>query len=87
MELKNCPFCGEKLTAQPDLFTGGTMYYHSNDCIKKLLEHGDFRKLWNTRPIEEALQKRIDELESENARLKFKVQELTNPREYMEQQL
>ena len=61
-KLKPCPFCGKELVAQDDLFYGGALYTHTEDCIHKLLDSKDFRKLWNNRPKEEALQKQVDEL-------------------------
>lgn len=62
-ELKPCPFCGGELIGQPDLFSGGLRYDHN--CINDLLGSCDFIPQWNKRPIEEKLNKRIDELEKE----------------------
>lgn len=62
-EIKPCPFCGQELSAQPDLFSGGMRYDHENNCINKIKEAYDFRELWNSRPSE-------DTLLSENTRLR-----------------
>ncbi|MHB0967805.1 MAG: hypothetical protein ACYC36_15250 [Bellilinea sp.] len=71
-ELKACPFCGEKLSAQPDLFSGGVRYFHENNCIHRLTElSDDFLELWQTRPLEDALESRVDFLED-------KLQEIVN---------
>jgi len=61
-ELKACPFCGgEEMEV---LHLKGTIihphyYVKCDDCGST----GHNVKAWNTRPIEESLQKRIDEME------------------------
>ncbi len=57
-ELKPCPFCGEKLVGQKDLFAGGTSWNCPNNCIEKMKQpmlEEEFCKHWNTRPIEDTL--------------------------------
>jgi len=68
-ELRPCPFCGNKNIRKnfgifPELFCSeceATIYAYD--------EHEDLAKSWNTRPLEDALQSRIAELEAENNRL------------------
>jgi len=62
-ELRPCPFCGSTNIRKnfgifPELFCGeceATIYAYDN--------YEDLDKSWNTRPLEDALQKRIAELE------------------------
>lgn len=55
-ELKPCPFCGgTKICTEK----GINLNYCDNCSAESNIEH------WNTRPIEDALNKRIDELEAE----------------------
>lgn len=70
-KLKRCPFCGstdirecfgirESFRIFPELFCG--------ECAATIYEydtHEDLIKLWNTRPIEDELNKRIAELEEQ----------------------
>jgi len=64
-ELKPCPFCGNKNIRKnfgifPELFCSeceATIYAYD--------EHEDLAKSWNTRPLEDALQARIAELEAQ----------------------
>ena len=61
--LKPCPFCPDGGDVQLVTFTGGAddvIYYRACGTILK-------HKIWNTRPIEDELQKRIAELEADNA--------------------
>lgn len=67
-ELKPCPFCGE----MPMLFDRPCYYYQ---CIKEKCQGQEMSwnntaqealVSWNTRPIEDALQSRIAEMEAEN---------------------
>lgn len=76
-ELKSCPFCGAKaefsdlsyLTGKPSWCISCTSSKcfapHTDTCSKK-----EAVERWNNRPIEEALQKRITELEAERDRLR-----------------
>ena len=59
-ELKPCPFCGSAdIRTEP----GINLNYCDKCSAEANIEH------WNTRPIEDALNKRIAELEAENDRL------------------
>ena len=63
-ELKRCPFCGgTKICTEK----GINLNYCDNCSAESNVEH------WNTRPIEDALNARIAELEAENAGLKERV--------------
>jgi len=63
-ELKPCPFCGNT-----NLHHTETSIFHAvwcKDCGAMVdIDDGDAIKLWNTRPLEDALQKRIAELEEQ----------------------
>ena len=62
-ELRPCPFCGgSNIIIEEALET-----LYCDDCGCELAE--DFGGNWNTRPIEDALQARIAELEAESERL------------------
>ena len=76
-ELKPCSFCGK--TPQGNLWREfgknprEYYLYHCNNekCPAHFTKAGSFTlEDWNTRPIEDALNKRIATLEAENARLK-----------------
>ena len=64
-ELKPCPFCGKENTV-----AGSTermilgWWYACEDCFENR-KGGVYEDRWNTRPIEDALNKRIAELEAE----------------------
>ena len=73
-ELKNCPFCG----SEKDLFSMPREMFISNGVSKNVgwscicahcdahvwgREQEDTEATWNARPIEDALQARIDELQ------------------------
>lgn len=68
-ELKPCPFCGSD-----DMNVTVTDIFHAvwcRDCGALVdNDEEDVAKLWNTRPIEDALQARIAELEAENKKQK-----------------
>jgi len=71
-ELRPCPFCG----AMPDNERGVVRYDPGVICHTKgcLLECRWFPiDDWNTRPIEDALNKRIADLDADNAELKERV--------------
>ena len=88
-ELKPCPFCGSE-AARIEL-DGGFAWGECMKCgatskvVLFITDTNDVRiaaaeKSWDTRPIEDALNKRITELETENARLREvieKIREIT----------
>jgi len=55
-ELKNCPFCGGE----------AELCYSEVDTFCRKCNVMQETELWNTRPIEDDLRKRIAELEAEN---------------------
>ena len=62
-ELKRCPFCGGHMRWNDNEFESA---YVCDDCHYFIEWDGmleEFVKWWNTRPIEDALNKRIAELE------------------------
>ena len=64
-ELKPCPFCGgNNLTIERLMYV-----VFCNDCGAEMSGNAPLGN-WNTRPIEDALNARIAELEAENAKLK-----------------
>ena len=68
-ELKPCPFCGNEphIDANYHLFS-----CQNKDCIADAINYEaimGFFEQWNICPIEDALNKRIAELEAENERL------------------
>jgi hypothetical protein len=68
-KVKTCPWCGHEAKAK--VVDGETLYNCLNiDCPTG---HWTPLKAWNTRPIEDALNARIAELEAENAALKAKL--------------
>ena len=63
-DLRPCPFCPDGDDLQLVTFTGGADdVVHCHEC-GTILKH----KIWQTRPIEDELQKRIAELEAESER-------------------
>jgi len=67
--LKPCPFCGSAdIRTEP----GINLNYCDKCSAEANIEH------WNTRPIEDALNKRIAELEAENDILKDHLREAKN---------
>ena len=64
-ELKPCPFCGSKVEIK--VFDGQEHYTCPN--FRCPIISWDKADIWNTRPIEDALNARIAELEAENERL------------------
>jgi len=65
-ELKPCPFCGSEPTSS-DEFDDEVLFYGCTKDIDCPLYDAPFVNMatWNTRPIEDALNKRIAELEAE----------------------
>ena len=72
-ELKACPFCGKE--QQPDVPGDGNVPYtnQSRMCDWCGCYVGSN---WNTRPIEDELQRRIDELTAENAASQERIEDL-----------
>lgn len=78
-ELKPCPFCGETRLTIEDNQKVRDVHVLCNDCGAKTSFNGiryDVAGRWNGRPIEDVLQKRIEELEAERDRLKKNHAEL-----------
>lgn len=84
-KLRNCPFCGEMIR-EDDYGNKYPVGYGSEfhktyhlicECcgltINNYFVRRDLVKYWNTRPIEDALQRRIDELTAELAALREQV--------------
>jgi hypothetical protein len=69
-ELKPCPFCGGRHIETAENLD----LVYCFDCGAEM--HTDLGGGWNTRPIEDALNKRIAELEAENEEMKKRVTEL-----------
>ncbi len=68
-ELKPCPFCGEKATLDYSVLPNRKHWFITCDCCGMMYQYTlSQRKYvkdgWNTRPIEDALNKRIAELEA-----------------------
>lgn len=63
-KIKACPYCGK----MPKIykFNGRNFYGCNNDeCYMAAFDCTVTKSIWNTRPIEDELQKRIAELEAE----------------------
>ena len=77
MELKPCPFCGEKAeyveALQVWIHCTNQKCHGRMSCGERVLNSQQFKeantKEWNTRPIEESLQEQIAHLQQENKRL------------------
>jgi len=74
VELKPCPFCGSEAIIKTNTGNIKTAYWFWVECKNDECDHLDMcpRKTqeqaesdWNTRPIEDAMQARIAELEAE----------------------
>ena len=66
-ELKACPFCGSKKIVKAKESSGHgevSTGYKCFDCSASLIKYfGAAAKEWNTRPLEDERDKRIEELE------------------------
>ena len=69
-ELKKCPFC-EFQVSYPATSSDDNGYTTCPNCGGKAPH-----SVWQSRPIEDALQAKIDELKQENERLKIIASEL-----------
>jgi len=76
-ELKKCPFCGRDARNNPTWMVGSenSAECSNRHCITNKLTYATIEE-WNTRPLEDALQARIDELKQENERLQIIASEL-----------
>lgn len=77
-KLRPCPFCGGKLRLKDNSVGGFEVKHDDTPCfmpdeVEMQCNIEMLIALLNRRPIEDALQKRIDELEAKNARLKSEI--------------
>ena len=82
-ELKPCPFCGSPAYSYHDNcidFAGVKCDLGGCVCADILITENN----WNTRPIEDALNARIAELETENAALKAEISKLKAPQGWID---
>jgi len=76
-ELRPCPFCGgTKICTEK----GINLNYCDNCSAESNVEH------WNNRPIEDALNARIAELEAEIAKLKAEIEQRADHESYLSQE-
>ena len=78
-ELKPCPFCGETSLIIEDHENVQDVHVLCKDCGARISFEGiryTVASRWNTRPVEHALQKRIEELEAENRRLRSALRDI-----------
>ena len=72
--LKSCPFCGNEAEFNSDEFGEGVCCKSCGATMHNGVYGEEGRKLasadWNARPIEDELRGKIEELESENKRLR-----------------
>jgi hypothetical protein len=57
MELKKCPFCGEDMH-----YNASSFWCDNGNCVAYVVffERGEDEEMFNTRPIEAALQSKLD---------------------------
>lgn len=72
-ELKPCSFCGGKASFIPDM---DLVHVRCTQCRLTIGIYTPERatEIWNNRPIEDALQKRVEKLEKENKLLAHEVE-------------
>lgn len=78
-ELKPCPFCGETSLTIEDNQKVRDVHVLCKDCGAKTSFDGirySVASRWNVRPVEDALKRRIKELEAENGRLREALKEI-----------
>lgn len=78
-ELKPCPFCGETRFIIEDNQMVQDVHVLCKDCGAKTSFDGirySVTSRWNVRPVEDALKRRIKELEAENGRLREALKEI-----------
>lgn len=78
-ELKPCPFCGETRLTIEDNQKVQDVHVLCKDCGAKTSFDGIRYAVagrWNCRPVEDALKRRIKELEAENGRLREALKEI-----------
>ena len=72
--LKSCPFCGGEAEFNSDEFGEGVCCEYCGASLSNGVYGEKGRKLasadWNSRPIENELNEKIEKLETENARLR-----------------
>lgn len=76
-KLKSCPFCGG--TAEI-IEEGAGFNIKCADCYVEMTpfatDKRDAIKMWNDRPIEDKVQKKIEKLKAENARLREALEKI-----------
>ena len=74
-ELKPCPFCGTQLDPQEKRAVWDSEQFYEHPKVEGCHLSGLMfpEKFWNTRPIEDELQARIDELEDTIDRIRREV--------------
>lgn len=80
-KLKPCPFCGKEPYVGKTGYAGcvnGDTYMDDKRIYDTCPITGEAmtKEQWNSRPIEDALRKRVEELEAENKKLKKENDEL-----------
>ena len=78
-ELKPCPFCGETRLIIENNQMVQDVHVLCKDCGAKTSFDGirySVAGRWNCRPVEDALKRRIEELEAENKRLREALKEI-----------
>ena len=79
-ELKECPFCGSdspKVSEHPEnCFLRAFLY---NAIVNRSAYNPlEINQMWKSRPLEDALQTKVDELTKENERMRVALDKLAN---------